>query len=583
MPDAEAKLKVTIETAATGNAPEQTAAGVEKVASAAQKAAPAMGKVGTESKNTAQELGRGVEIGNAAVATLTNIASSGQGGAAGLIAITRAGFSAGTMFKGLLASLGPFGIAAAAVGIAVGLISAALRKSEASAKAAEERLAALNKVKLDEAAREQDKLRTAAEATLRVLEAEARAKEEIADAELAKRKAIVRADARDSGEAADVTERKLLALDRQRDDEKRAAALDLLREKTSRLAAEEARQAQVAKEAADAAADSQRRLDTLNARERAAQAIPETTSAMGLPAANPAYARAQEELAAARAAADGISAETVKQQQAAAEALAKAAAEAKRTADEARTTLDIESRKKGAIDPIIQATRAAENRAATPQSEAEKAKTEEARKKAEAAADERTRLVSAAQLAQRIRNNMDVDVESARRVYPLFKFPDRPGAPTGGPLTPTTIGAPQPTAAPAAAPAGSPFSNQSFSERNGQSWMNTKDGAFPVSRSSDQGAITDALKGTAKATESAPTGEEEAKAAQELQAKTEAHAQAAQQASATTVQALTQCVGISEQLVGVQQQTTATVQSHSSRLAALEGAVRSLRAKSARA
>lgn len=366
-------LKIQIDTVANNAGVQQAATGVKDIASAAAKAAPAMGKVGAESKNTAQELGRGVEIGNAAVATLTNIASSGQGGAAGLIAITRAGFSAGTMFKGLLASMGPFGIAAAAVGIAVGLISAALRKSEASAKAAEERLAALNKVKLDEAAREQDKLRTAAEATLRVLEAEARAKEEIADAELAKRKAIVRADARDSGEAADVTERKLLALDRQRDDEKRAAALDLLREKTSRLAAEEARQTKAAEEQAAKAAKQQQLLDTLNARERAAQAIPETTSAMGLPTANPAYARAQEELAAARAAADGISAETVKQQQAAAEALAKAAAEAKRTADEARTTLDIESRKKGAIDPIIQATRAAENRAATPQSEAETA------------------------------------------------------------------------------------------------------------------------------------------------------------------------------------------------------------------
>ena len=127
MPDQ--KLSIQIETTATGQGVQQTAAGLQQVAGAAKQAAPAVGALGNQSKATAQELGRGVEIGNAAVNAFQNIAASGQGGAAGLLAITRAGFGAGVMFKGLLASMGPFGIAAAAIGIALGLVSAALRKS----------------------------------------------------------------------------------------------------------------------------------------------------------------------------------------------------------------------------------------------------------------------------------------------------------------------------------------------------------------------------------------------------------------------------------------------------------------------
>ena len=72
----EQKLSIQIETTATGQGVQQTAAGLDKLAGSAQKAAPAVGQLGGQTKQTAQELGRGVEVGNAASMMVQNLASS---------------------------------------------------------------------------------------------------------------------------------------------------------------------------------------------------------------------------------------------------------------------------------------------------------------------------------------------------------------------------------------------------------------------------------------------------------------------------------------------------------------------------
>jgi hypothetical protein len=529
--------------------------GFDKISAASKEAGAGIGAASKESKAMSQELGRGVEIGNAAVSAFQNIANAGQGGASGLIAITRAGFSAGAMFKGLLASMGPFGIAAAAVGIAVGLISAALRKGEAAAKDAEARIAALNKVKLDEAAKEQDKPRIAAAEALKVLEAEARVKEEIADAELARRKAAVRADAKATGESAEVTEQKLVALDRQREDEKRANALKLAQERVSKLAAEEERRAKAAKEAADAYADQQKRLDTLAARERAAASTPETTSAMGMPTANPEYARAQADLAAARAAADGLSAESVAQQKTAAEALQKAAEEATRTANEARAAAELEAKKYRALTPIINDTRKAEDRAKAPQTEAEKAAIEKARAKQ----DEQIRRIPASIWANRMATEGMVDDSTAaavQRNFPGYKFPTRPQASAPvAPLTPTSVAAAQP-ATPTPAPGGGTI------QRGGETF---RAGAGGLEK------VADTLKGATEAVKGSDTGDATAKAAAELKAAEEQRAAAVQASAQQTTSAISDIISMS-------QETASVLGKHTSDIASLRAEIQSLRA-----
>lgn len=432
------KLRIEIETSATGSGIPQTATGIEKVASSAQKAAPAMDKMAQGSKATAQELGRGVEIGNAAVATLTSIASSGQGGAAGLIAVARAGFSAGTMFKGLLASMGPVGIAAAAIGIALGLISAALRKSEESAAKARAEIDKLNQQKLDLAVEEQNKLKRAAEEAYRALKAEAAAKEEVADSELARRKSDVIADAKETGEDPSVTERKLRALERQREDEKRANALKLANDEADlRAKAQKDLEASAKKAADDLAAAEARRAAVTAAEQKLAAIKSENTSgSYGMSLNGSAERdRALAELEKAKAAAAADTDKRVEDLKGDSEAKKKDAESAARDTAQARADAELLRKTQAAITPKLQETRANEDRAAREPTSAEKAAAEKAR----AEQDVKIRRIPAAVWNNRIASgDTSVDIEALKRNYPAYKFQTRAAAP-GAPMTPPTL------------------------------------------------------------------------------------------------------------------------------------------------
>lgn len=532
------KLRIEIESAATGQGVQQTAAGLQQVVGAANQAAPAMGKVASESKSTAAELGRGVEIGNAAVATLQNIASSSGGGAAGLIAIARAGFSAGTMFKGLLASLGPFGIAAAAVGIAVGLISAALRKSEEAAEKARAEIDKLNKQKLDEAVKEQERLKQAAEDTYRALKAEAAAKEEIADAELSRRKAETLANAKATGESTDVTEQKLRALERQREDEKRAAAINLANDEALARERNQIELQEQAKKAAEELAGAEARVAEVAAAEKAKQAAKdaldaETFKNVGRPAGaieaiDPkiaeAYGAASARAAAAAKAAVGDDADQIGRLKAAAEDRKKDAEAAARAAALAYEDLDRLRRTQAATNPKIADTRQFEDAAARGQTPKQKAdldaEVSRLRGKWKSQID--------AQVAQGVYTNEAAYAQAygAGEWAKVRRMPGvaGPGTPNG-PMTPDTVGGPSAPAPiqPAglgAVPAGTPLP-----------------GAQDP-RITRGGAVVDALKGATDATQSAPTGEAEAKAAEALKSATEQSAQAQQQSGEAIVQAL---------------------------------------------
>ena len=86
------KLRIEIETAATGNGIPQTAAGLKDMAGAAQKVAPALQQAGDGSKAMADGLGKSVAVGSATTQLLQNLSQVGQGGAAG------------TGFNGILAA-----------------------------------------------------------------------------------------------------------------------------------------------------------------------------------------------------------------------------------------------------------------------------------------------------------------------------------------------------------------------------------------------------------------------------------------------------------------------------------------------
>jgi hypothetical protein len=138
-PMADQNLKIQIDTTANTAGVQQAAAAVEKVGAGASKAAQGLDVVGKSSKDLARGLGEGAAVGNAAVAAMSNLATASQGGAGGLLAIARGAFAAGISMKGLLASMGPFGVIAAAIGVGLGLISTALRKNEEAAAAAKQK------------------------------------------------------------------------------------------------------------------------------------------------------------------------------------------------------------------------------------------------------------------------------------------------------------------------------------------------------------------------------------------------------------------------------------------------------------
>ena len=554
------EVRIDLKSSADTSGIDKMGAAVGGISGAAQKAAPAVGALGNQSKATAAELGRGVEVGNAAVSAFQNIAAAGQGGASGLIAVARAGFSAGAMFKGLLASMGPFGIAAAAIGIALGLVSAALRKSEAAAAEAKKKIDELNKAKLDDAVKQQEALKRAADDTVASLKAEAAAREEIADYDLGRRKAAVRADAKATGESAEVTEQKLVALDRQREDEKRANALKLAQDEAAlRAKAQrdlEAAQKKAQQEIADAEA---RRAAVVAAEQKLAATKPESTSGSYGMSLNgdPARQKALADLEAAREAAkmdtdarlEGLKSDAEKKK-ADAEAAARAAAQAKSAADLLANT-------KRATDPLLAATRAAEDRAKVPQTEAEKAAIEKARAKQ----DEQIRRIPASIWNNRIASgDTSVDMDALRRNYPAYKF-QAPAAAPVAPLTPTSVAAAQPVA-PTPAPGGGTI------QRGGDTF---RAGAGGLEK------IADALKDTATATEEADTGAGTAEQAEQLKKTTEEHAKAVKESAAKTDAALGSATQALSAASGVLSAQSAKLSQHDADLRRIWGAIAALR------
>ncbi len=444
------EIRIDLKSSADTAGIDKMGAAVGGIAGTSKQAAAGLDATSKASKATAAELGRGVEIGNAAVNAFQNIAASGQGGAAGLLAITRAGFGAGVMFKGLLASMGPFGIAAAAIGIALGLISTALRKGETAAAEAKKKIDELNKAKLDEAVKQQEALKRAAEDTLRTLQAEAAAREQIGEAELGKRKAETIAAGKAAGEDPILTQQKLTAIDRQWEDEKRANALKLAKDEAK--AKEDAQQKleASAKTAADELAAAEARVAEVAAAEKAKQAAKdaldaETFKNVGKPAGaakaidpmvaeayGAASARAAEAAKAAVSDTDVKIADLKKQlddkirdAKTAADSAAQARADAKLLEDTQKV-----------IAPKIDATRKAEDAAKRDKTPAEEA----AQKKAQEAEDARIRLTAPSVWNNKIATGGvdDATAAAVRRNFPDYKFVDRPTSATpAAPLTPT--------------------------------------------------------------------------------------------------------------------------------------------------
>lgn len=204
---------------------QQAASVVEKIGGAATTTGVGLNVVSREAKATASELGRGVEVGNAASAMVQNLAESTKGGATGFLSLARGAFGAGVALKGMLVSMGPFGAICAGVGIALGLITAALRKNEEAVAETQRSLEDLNKQKLDKAVEEQGRLRDAASEAMKRIDAERTSLERIADAELARNKSAVDAAVALDKISKDEGERRKRSLERQREDEKRSATL----------------------------------------------------------------------------------------------------------------------------------------------------------------------------------------------------------------------------------------------------------------------------------------------------------------------------------------------------------------------
>ena len=355
------------------------------------------------------------------------------------------------MFKGLLASMGPFGIAAAAIGIALGLISTALRKSESAAAEAKKKIDELNKAKLDEAVKQQEALKRAAEDTLRTLQAEAAAREQIGEAELGKRKAETIAAGKAAGEDPILTQQKLTAIDRQWEDEKRANALQLAKDEAKAKADAQQQLEASAKQAAAELAAAEARVAEVAAAEKAKQAAKDALDAETFknvgrpagaaeaidPAVSEAYGAASARAAAAAKAAEGDDAAQIGKLKAEADRQKGIAEDAARAAAQARAAAKLLEDTQKVIAPKIDATRAAEDAAKRDKTPSEEA----AQKKAQEAEDARIRRTPAAIWNNRMAMKDGVDDATAaavQRNYPGYKFADRPASATpAAPLTPT--------------------------------------------------------------------------------------------------------------------------------------------------
>ena len=351
--------------------------GFDKMGAASEKAGVGIGAASKESKAMAQELGRSVEVGNAASTMVQNLAASTKGGAAGFLSMARGAFGAGVALKGVLASLGPFGAIAAGVGIALGLITAALRKNEEAAEAQQKKLEELNKQKLDAAVKEQERYRDAADESLKKIDAEYASLSRLADAKLAYDKSAIDAAVTLDKLSKEDGERKKRALDRQREDDKRAATLgaeEAKAQKLDEIASEAERRTGAATSALGAGTSA---LDALKKAQDAADKI------VGGPTTDflPEYSKENIALENARNAAAPYDKSTMERLKAEADGAKKLADDLRKQAAQAREAADRERAAQRAEDPFRTGSRANEDAITAAESPAAKARLEEARKK----------------------------------------------------------------------------------------------------------------------------------------------------------------------------------------------------------
>lgn len=585
------KLRIEIETAATGSGIPQTAAGLDKLSGAAQKAAPAVGALGNQSKATAQELGRGVEVGNAASMMVQNLASSTKGGASGFLSLARGAFGAGVALKGVLASMGPVGAIAAGVGIALGLITAALRKNEEAAEAQKKKLEEVNQQKLDKAIEEQAKLGRAAGEAVEQIEAERAALERIADAELALRKSRIDADKSLSSEE---KERQKLALDRQREDEKRAGILADQETKANKLQ-EAASKSRKSAENVEGEYNRQRNaLDELTAATKAyadAKAIVDMQAFAGgeaSPEDQSALLAARDRKQRAQAYATGVSPESLAAAEKAAKDARKLSDADRDRAEAARTGSNLEYDTQQAENTRRNETRRNQDIANRPETDAEKAKREadqaKARAKAELAVDNLGLSVWQGRAAGGMVD--DVTLDMLKKRYPKAKF-TTPST-TTAPLTPTSVDIAQPT---------SPvLPNRNAMQLGGGALPTNTTGVYLPGQQLPAGAVdprnqitrgalqpgsdnktAKAIDGATGAMKGMPTGEDTSKSAEELKAATEQAAQAQQAAQEATQAALAATAGVQREQAGKLGDVVAACNTLSQQQQQLRGEVAALR------
>ena len=201
--------------------------GIDKMADASKKltggnksAAEAAYDAGEKTKGMARGLGEGAAAGNAAVSAMAQLSTASKGGAEGMMAIARAGFAAGVSLKAVMASMGPFGIAAAAIGIAMGVVSLAFRAAEKDAEEVKKKIEELNKLNLEAIKTQLDSITTAAKEGADALTEEAAVADRFADAKLARDKLQLEVDAKASGMSEEEKSKRMLKLERDREDQR---------------------------------------------------------------------------------------------------------------------------------------------------------------------------------------------------------------------------------------------------------------------------------------------------------------------------------------------------------------------------
>lgn len=341
--------------------------GFDQMGAAAKGATAGLDAAGRSSKEMAANLGRGVEVGNSAVSAMSNLGNATKGGADGMMALARAGFGVGASLKGIIASVGPLGMIAASIGVAFGVVSLALKKSEDAAEEAKKKLEELNKLKLEGAKQELKAIGNAATEATRAIDQQYTSLNRIADAQLALDIANVKASKLSPEAEGNAIKR----LQRQRERGKMDAEqqkLDAIAE-TLGISAADAEQVRL-KRAAELAVG-ENKLARVAAAEAAMKTVQRssTTGSYGMSLGeSPEQSRLSAELDAAKKAAEGISLETLKTSL---KDATEAARDAQKKAEEAAAAASSERGTQGALRPLIDQTYRADDAANRPRTDAE--------------------------------------------------------------------------------------------------------------------------------------------------------------------------------------------------------------------